>query len=98
MADEPVKATGDAATPSEVGAAVVVETTGGRRSVGKDRVLVASQRQLVWWRFRRHKLAMVGAVVIIAFYLVAIFADFLAYAEPNHTNGSRVLIPPQQSM
>nr|WP_272955058.1 ABC transporter permease [Kribbella shirazensis] len=51
---------------------------------------------MVWWRFRRHKLAMVGAVVIIAFYLVAIFADFLAYAEPNHTNGSRVLIPPQQ--
>lgn len=67
-----------------------------RRSARKERVLVASQRQLVWWRFRRHKLAMVGAVVIIAFYLVAIFANFLAYAEPNHTNGSRVLIPPQR--
>jgi peptide/nickel transport system permease protein len=60
-----------------------------------ERVSVASQRQLVWWRFRRHKLAMAGAVVIILFYLVVIFADFLAYADPEHTNGDRVLVPPQ---
>jgi peptide/nickel transport system permease protein len=82
-------------TPSDT-ATATADKPRRRRSARKDRVLVASQRQLVWWRFRKHKLAMVGAVVIIAFYLGAIFADFLAYAEPNHTNGSRVLIPPQR--
>jgi peptide/nickel transport system permease protein len=61
----------------------------------EERVAVATQRQLIWWRFRRHKLAMVGAIVLICFYTVAIFADFLAYADPQHTDGDRALIPPQ---
>lgn len=60
-----------------------------------ERFAVASQRQLIWWRFRRHNLAMVGAIVLICFYTAAIFADFLAYADPQHTNGDRALKPPQ---
>ncbi|MGH7860703.1 MAG: hypothetical protein ACREOS_00535, partial [Candidatus Dormibacteraceae bacterium] len=30
-----------------------------------ERISVASQWQLTWWRFRKHALAMIGAVVII---------------------------------
>jgi peptide/nickel transport system permease protein len=64
--------------------------------VGADeRIAVASQRQLIWWRFRRHKLAMASAVVLIGFYFVALFADFLAYADPQHSSGTRTLMPPQ---
>ncbi len=37
-----------------------------------------SQRQIAWRQFRRHRVAMVGAVVLIAMYLVTIFAGFLA--------------------
>lgn len=62
---------------------------------GEDKVSVATQWQLTWWRFRKHRLAMVGAVVIIAFYLIVIFADFLAYADPNSSQARRSLIPPQ---
>lgn len=61
----------------------------------EDRISVASQRQLIWWRFRRHKLAMFGAAVIALFYLVAIGGDFFAYSDPNASNGQRALIPPQ---
>lgn len=68
--------------------------TGGTSETA-ERLSVANQRQLIWWRFRRHKLAMAGAVVILLLYLVAIFADFLAYADPEHSNGNRVLVPPQ---
>jgi len=39
---------------------------------------VASQWKLMWWKFRRHKLAMAGAVVVILLYLSAAFAEFLA--------------------
>ena len=39
--------------------------------------------QLIWWRFRKHKLAVVSGVIVVAFYLVALFADFLAYADPT---------------
>src|SRR5581483_3975623 len=62
---------------------------------GEDKVSVATQWQLTWWRFRKHHLAMVGAVVVIAFYLIVIFADFLAYADPNSSQARRSLIPPQ---
>ncbi len=62
---------------------------------GEDRISVATQWQLTWWRFRKHRLAMIGAAVIIVFYLIVIFADFLAYADPNSSQARRSLIPPQ---
>jgi len=61
----------------------------------ESRVAVATQRQLIWWRFRKHKLAVVSAVIVALFYLVAIFADGIAYAPPFDTQASRSYIPPQ---
>jgi peptide/nickel transport system permease protein len=64
-------------------------------SVAEDRVAVASQLQLTWWRFRRHKLALFSGIVVILFYVVAIFADFLATTDPFNTDAKRSFIPPQ---
>jgi peptide/nickel transport system permease protein len=61
---------------------------------GEKRIFVATQRQLIWWRFRKHKLAMAGLVIVLLFYLAAIFADFLAYSDPQDTASQRVFIPP----
>ena len=61
----------------------------------ETRVAVATQRQLIWWRFRKHRLAVISAVIVGLFYLVAIFADGLAYAPPFDTQASRSYIPPQ---
>jgi peptide/nickel transport system permease protein len=55
----------------------------------------ASQWRLMWWQFRRHRLAMLGLVVTVLIYLVAIFADFLAPADPNAANPRAVYHPPQ---
>jgi peptide/nickel transport system permease protein len=60
-----------------------------------DRVSVATQWQLMWWRFRKHKLAVVSAGVLFAFYLIVVFADFLAYADPLASEAQRGLIAPQ---
>jgi peptide/nickel transport system permease protein len=49
----------------------------------------------MWWRFRRHRLAMVGTAVVLAFYGVVVFADFLAYADPSASEAQRSLLPPQ---
>jgi peptide/nickel transport system permease protein len=62
----------------------------------EERVSVATQWQLMWWRFRRHKLAMAGAVVSLGFYAVVVFADFLAYADPLASEAQRGLLPPQR--
>src|SRR5689334_16116061 len=63
--------------------------------VQEERISVASQRKLIWWRFRKHKLALIGAIVVVLFYFVAVFADFFAYSAPNAADGRRALIAPQ---
>ena len=50
----------------------------------------------MWWRFRRHRLAMIATVVVALFYLVVLFADFLAYAPPTASEAQRSLLPPQR--
>ena len=67
-----------------------------RVTPGDQRVFVASQWQLMWWRFRKHKVAVASAVVIALFYMVVIGADFLAYADPNVSEAQRSLMPPQR--
>lgn len=61
----------------------------------EERISVATSTQLMWWRFRKHRLAMVSAVVLILFYLVVIFAPFLAYVDPELSEAQRGLMPPQ---
>ena len=65
-------------------------------STAEERISVATQWQLMWWRFRKHRLAMVSTVVVLLFYLVVIFADFLAYSDPLASEAQRSLLPPQR--
>lgn len=44
----------------------------------EERYYLASQWQLMWQKFRRHKLAIFGGTVLVILYLIAIFADFIA--------------------
>ena len=64
--------------------------------IEEERVSVATQWQLMWWRFRRHRLAMLGTAVVLAFYAAVLFADFLAYADPGASEAQRGLLPPQR--
>jgi peptide/nickel transport system permease protein len=47
------------------------------------------------WRFQSHRLALIGGVVVILFFAIAIFAPFIAYADPQASEAQRGLIPPQ---
>jgi len=73
-----------------------VPAPGEQVAAGDQRIFVASQWQLMWWRFRKHKVALASAAVIAIFYLVVIGADFLAYADPNVSEAQRSLMPPQR--
>jgi peptide/nickel transport system permease protein len=61
----------------------------------EERFAQATQLQLTWWRFRRHKLAVASLIVVGLFYLIVVFADFLAIADPHATDARRSFIPPQ---
>ncbi|MFK7889447.1 MAG: ABC transporter permease [Granulosicoccus sp.] len=56
---------------------------------------IASQWQLTWWAFKRHKLAIVGLWVIGLLYVVSLFAEFIAPDNPTKQNRRAVFHPPQ---
>ncbi|MBS1209798.1 MAG: transporter permease [Proteobacteria bacterium] len=55
----------------------------------------ASQWQLMWMRFRKHRLALISMFVVIAFYMVAVFSEFLAPMDPEQPSRTTTYQPPQ---
>lgn len=64
--------------------------------VKEEKLLVASQWQLMRWKFARHRVAVVSLVVLIIFYVSAILAEFVAPYAPNTYNADMTLAPPQR--
>jgi len=62
------------------------------------RYFTASQWQLVWWRFRRHKMAMAGGLVLALMSFCGLFAGFVAPYEGTTRDRDYVLGPPQMIM
>ncbi len=54
----------------------------------------AGQWQLVWWKFRRHKLAQMSIVVLGIMYFIAIFAEFVSPHDPLRRFKEYLSIPP----
>jgi peptide/nickel transport system permease protein len=55
----------------------------------------ASQWRLTWRAFRRHKLAVVSLVVVLMFYVIGAFAEFVAPFDPESTSSRHIYHPPQ---
>src|SRR3954454_17367810 len=62
--------------------------------VADERLTVASQWQLIWWRVREHKIAVACGVLLIVVYIVAMFAEFFAPYDPLTVNAQYTLVPP----
>ncbi len=58
-------------------------------------VFVAPQWKLIWWKFRKHRIALFSGGVMILIYLVALFADFLAPFDASQTDSNYLYAPPQ---
>ena len=61
----------------------------------EDRVAVASNWKLVWWRFRRHHLAMASAALLIFLYTIVLAPDFFSTQDPERTDARQAFIPVQ---
>jgi peptide/nickel transport system permease protein len=59
-----------------------------------DRIYVATQWQLMWWKFRKHKLAILSGVVVIGLYVVTLFVEFIAPYDPNLQDARAAFQPP----
>ena len=59
------------------------------------RIVIASQWQLMWWKFRKHRLAMVSLTIVIVLYVVAFFAGFFAPVITSTYHRTYTQAPPQ---
>ncbi len=56
----------------------------------------ASQWKLMWLRFKRHRLALFSAVVLLVMYFMAALCEIIAPYDPNERNPRCVECPPQR--
>jgi peptide/nickel transport system permease protein len=70
-------------------------TTTDAGIVAEDRVAVASSWRLMWWRFRRHHLAMASAGLLIFLYAIVLVPNFFSTQDPEQTNARQAFIPVQ---
>jgi len=75
----------------------MVEANAGSmaRDIEEERVFIATQWQLMWWRFRRHRAALIATGVIAALYMVSVLAGFLAMSDPSEGEVTHAYMPPQ---
>jgi peptide/nickel transport system permease protein len=62
------------------------------KEIAKDRQETLSR--LFWKRFRKNKLALLGAVIVLFLFVVAVFAPWIAPYDPGHIQIKKVLEEP----
>ncbi len=71
------------------------ETSTYQAQADETRIEAASQWLLMWWKFRKDRLAIVGGVVVILTYIIAFNAEFFAPKLHVWFDKEYVFAPPQ---
>lgn len=85
----------DAPLPHYVDAAPFDPEVKAPLTAEQKRYYTASARQLIWWKFRRHKLAVASLVFLAIAYLAALLAEFVAPYPLTKRDIGHILAPPQ---
>jgi peptide/nickel transport system permease protein len=62
----------------------------------QERVFLASQWRLMWWKFKRHRLAVVAGVILLFLYGTIPISEFLAPYSGATRNTDFIRSPPQR--
>lgn len=62
----------------------------------QQRIYMAPQWKLMWWKFRKHRAAVVSGVFLGLLYLSILFSEFLAPYSLNQRRADSIYMPPQQ--
>ena len=61
-----------------------------------EKLYIASQWQLIRWKFFKHKLAVVALMVLAMFYLTVMFAEIISPYDPRKVHLDHIYVPPQK--
>ncbi|AZO57604.1 ABC transporter permease [Mesorhizobium sp. M8A.F.Ca.ET.057.01.1.1] len=62
----------------------------------QSKVFQASQLRLMWWKFRRHRIALVSGIFLTALYFGILICEFLAPYNLHTRNMDYIYSPPQR--
>jgi peptide/nickel transport system permease protein len=68
---------------------------GERLSAGLERYYLASQWRMMWWKLRRHRLAVVSGCILIAMYASILVSEILAPYNLQTRHTDFIYAPPQ---
>jgi peptide/nickel transport system permease protein len=71
------------------------EATVAAGSAPSEKYLTASQSQIIWWRFLRHKVAVISLVFLAVAYGSIFFSEMIAPYDLHKRHGRFVYAPPQ---
>ena len=63
----------------------------------QERFYRASQWQIMWWKFRRHRVALAAAAILLAFYASTLVSELIAPYH-LHTRDTRHIYAPPQAL
>jgi len=55
----------------------------------------ASQWQIMWWKFRRHRIAVIAGVILLLFYASTLVSEVIAPYELHTRDARHIYAPPQ---
>ena len=61
----------------------------------QERLFLASQWRMMWWRFRRHHLAVVSGAVLALLYLSVLVSEVIAPYDLHSRHSDFIYAPPQ---
>jgi peptide/nickel transport system permease protein len=62
----------------------------------QERFYRASQWQIMWWKFRRHRVAVVAGAILLLFYASTLVSEFIAPYELHTRDTRHIYAPPQE--
>lgn len=61
----------------------------------QEKVFLASQKTLMWWKFKRHKVAVISGIFLLLCYLTTLFSEIIAPYGLETRNSKYIYAPPQ---
>ena len=62
----------------------------------QERFYRASQWKIMWWKFRRHRIAVLSAAVLLLFYASTLVSEIIAPYHLHTRNAKQIYAPPQE--
>jgi peptide/nickel transport system permease protein len=67
-----------------------------RLTPAQERFYRASQWQIMWWKFKRHRIAVISALILLLFYASTLVSEVLAPYNLQTRDARHIYAPPQE--